>query len=140
MAHQLDLTDLDREEIEMHDEPARVRALMVHLETDYPSDIRLENSRGHYDEGYTYETTGGEFAVMTEDEADRAWDNALDSYLDECVLGELSGPLAQYFDRDAWKRDARHDGRGHSLSSYNGDEHDATDPETGDSFVIFRIN
>jgi len=39
-----------------------------------------------------------------------------------------------YFDDEKWKNDARMDGRGHSLSSYDGCEIDVAD------LVMFRIN
>lgn len=43
-----------------------------------------------------------------------------------------------YFDNEAWKADARHDGRGHSLNRYNGHE----DKETVnlDTFYIYRVS
>jgi len=76
-----------------------------------------------------------EYAVGTDAEVDEAWDQALDSYLDECVLPELPDTAKYYFDRDAWKADARHDGRGHALSSYDGNE-----LELAGDFYAFRIN
>lgn len=60
----------------------------------------------------------GSYMVLDDDEADELWEEYLESYLDECVPGS-DGP---YFDREAWKRDARHDGRGHCLASYDGSE------------------
>ena len=56
--------------------------------------------------------------VVTEDEKDERWNEALDSYLDECVEGS-DGP---YFDRESWKRDARMDGFSHCIGSYDGNE------------------
>ena len=69
-----------------------------------------------------------------EEEADTAWDESLDSYLDDCILPELPEEVQRYFDREAWKRDARMDGRGHCLNSYDGSEEDAGD------YVAFREN
>ena len=60
-----------------------------------------------------------EYTVMTDSEADKAWDESLDSYLDECVLPDLPETARMYFDEERWKDDARIDGRGHSLSSYD---------------------
>jgi len=99
-----------------------------------------EDGEGLYGEGVSYDTCGGEFAVLTDDEADLAWDAALDSYLDDCVLPDLPGTLQHYFDRDAWKRDARHDGRGHCLSPYDGTEYEERDPDTGECFYIYRTS
>ena len=77
-----------------------------------------------------------EYAIGTDEEADEAWDQSLDSYLDDCgVLDSMPENLRRYFDRDAWKKDARYDGRGHSLASYDGNEMDLND-----GFVAFRIN
>lgn len=64
----------------------------------------------------------GDWLVLDDSEADDAWDESLDSYLEECIYPELPSNMAQYFDSEKWKRDARYDGRGHSLSSYDGDE------------------
>ena len=61
---------------------------------------------------------GGEYLVLTDAEADKAWNESLENYLDECYPGSDS----PYFNREAWKRDARMDGRGHSLSPYDGVE------------------
>ena len=77
---------------------------------------------------------GAEYAIGTDDEADYAWDQALDSYIDECIEPELPDSFMSYFDEEKWKRDARIDGRGHSLSSYDGCETDIGD------LVMFRIN
>jgi hypothetical protein len=77
-----------------------------------------------------------EYAIGTDAEADEAWDQSLDSYIDDCgLLDSMPENLRRYFDRDAWKSDARHDGRGHSLASYDGEEMDLSD-----GFYAFRIN
>lgn len=81
-----------------------------------------------------------EYAIATDDEADEAWDQSLDSYIEECITPEMEkvqvGNLAAYitFDEESWKRDARMDGRGHSLSSY-----DSNEDEAGD-FYVYRLN
>ena len=50
--------------------------------------------------------------------------------------------MRYYFDDEKWKRDARFDGRGHSLSSYDGAEHYETVFFDGQNidFYIYRIN
>ena len=82
----------------------------------------------------TYSVGNREYAVATDSEADEAQDAAFDNYIDECVRPELSGSLANYFDEDSWKRDAKMDGRGHALSSYDGNEYEARE------FFIYRVN
>lgn len=114
------------------DTDPRCAALASHL------DCTLESvSECRYGDNQ-YESTDepGEYLVVTDSEADELWDAALESYIDECILPETSGPLAQYFDREAWKRDARHDGRGHALSPYDGDEHDVK--VDGETYYIYR--
>jgi hypothetical protein len=110
-----------------------VFALCQELDVE-PSEIDEES---HTCYGLTVYSVGrAEYAVGTDEEADEAWDQALDSYLDDCgVLDALHQNLRRYFDRDAWKKDARYDGRGHFLASYDGDELDLPD-----GYVAFRIN
>ena len=79
-------------------------------------------------------TENGVYAIGTEEEAEEAWDISLDSVIDECILPELPDSLSNYFDDEKWKSDARHDGRGNSLSSYDGGETDIA------NLVAFRIN
>lgn len=99
-----------------------------------PSELS-EERYDHY--GLTvFSYAGEEYAVGTDCEADEAWDRALDSYIDDCLLPEIKDEtLRNYFDANAWKRDARFDGRGHSLSSYDGCE-----IGLDGGFVAFRIN
>ena len=73
-----------------------------------------------------------EYQVLTDAEADVLWDEYLDSYIDDCL--EIPSSIELYFDRDRWKEDAKIDGRGCSLSSYDGCEH-----ESG-GFFIYRSN
>ena len=74
------------------------------------------------------------YAIGTEDEADEAWEEALESYYDECVEPEVPDWLVNYIDYDKWKYDAKMDGRGHVLSGYDGCETGVAD------LVMFRIN
>ena len=69
-----------------------------------------------------FDAEGGDYWVLTDEEADEAWEESLDSYIDECILPEMPDFAANYFDNEKWKRDARHDGRGHALNHYDGGE------------------
>ena len=94
----------------------------------------------HFDAGInysggTFEAGGGEYLVLTEDERDTRWEDCLDSCLDD---GCIEGTNSPYFDREAWKRDARMDGAGHSLASYDGDEWEFTAGH--EEFYIYRTN
>ena len=73
-----------------------------------------------------------EYLVLTDEEANQRWDDYLESYIDDCL--EIPAHIVPYFDHEAWKRDARHDGRGHALSPYDGVEHSAQD------YYVYRIN
>jgi hypothetical protein len=84
--------------------------------------------------------SAGEYLVVTDDEAEELWDQYLESYIDECILPEASGMAKDYFDREGWKEDARHDGRGHSLASYDGNEDEVVEEIYGETFYIYRTN
>ena len=87
-----------------------------------------------------------DYYVLTDEEADEKWEESLDSYIEECItpeidkLSEGAGNLAYYvtFDEEKWKRDARMDGRGHSLASYDG--HENEENVEGITFYIYRLN
>ena len=103
----------------------KLLALCIHLdgETDldfcsYDSDCRLESGRQEY-------------LVLTEDEREDRWNESLENYLDE---GCVEGSDSPYFDREAWKDDARMDSAGISLASYDGNEGEV------DDFYIYRVS
>ena len=110
----------------------KVKALAKHLECK-AKDIQ-ESS---YDENI-FEYGNEEYLVVTDDEADDLWEESLDNYLDECIYPELQGNLSNYFDDEAWKRDARCDGRGHSLSGYDG--HENYEVVKDETYYIYRTN
>lgn len=79
-----------------------------------------------------------EYRVLTDEEADELWDEDLDNYIDDCILSELPEMYRQYFDNEKWKRDARFDGRGHSLNHYDGSEE--VQEVDGVYYYIYRTN
>ena len=79
---------------------------------------------------------GRDYLVLTEDEREQRWEEALDQYLDEDGL--VPGADSPYFDQEAWKRDARMDGAGAMLSPYDGEEHEVC--IEGNWFWIYRTN
>jgi hypothetical protein len=109
----------------------KIKALAAHFNV---SEDEISES---HDE-YTCESEPGEYRVMTDDEADEAWDEYLTSYIDDCILPEVPEAFRNYFDEEAWKRDAKFDGRGHSLSPYDGNEHEVK--IDGEWFYIYRVN
>lgn len=107
-------------------------ALMQHLSCAY-DEVEYSN----YGD-CIYLADGAEYLVLTDSEADEAFDEALDSVLDDCILPDLDEALQCYFDRDAWKRDASYDGRGHHLNHYDGCEDEVT--VNGVDYYIYRTN
>lgn len=117
------ISDLDKEEAltiirEVSDDDANeIYAIccMFDLTANEIDDIAIEGHNRICVQGVDY-------LFGTDSEMDTAWDEALDNYLEECVYPELSGHLQNSFDDEAWKSDARMDGRGHSLNHYDGGE------------------
>jgi hypothetical protein len=70
---------------------------------------------------------GVDYLAGTDEEMNEAWDEELENYIDECILPDLKNEsLNRYFDREAWKDDARHDGRAHALNRWDGGEEEAS--------------
>ena len=114
------------------DTETRIKALAKYLECDI--DDLNESS---YNE-QIIECEEQEYLVATDNEADDVWDDRLESYIDECILPDLPENVRFYFDNEKWKEDAKIDGRGHSISSYDGGEDEV---EIGsETLYIFRLN
>jgi hypothetical protein len=120
-------------------EPEKARALAQHLSVRW-TEIEEAGCSDLWGYGDSYEADGGSYTVCNEEEANAAWEAALDSCLDDCVLPEMPDYAVQYFDREAWKDDARMDGREHAINSYDGNEEEITDPVTGEDFLLYRTN
>ena len=116
-----------------HDE--KQSALLQHVQEDYPETTLDEIDHQH---GDTFNTPIGEFMILTETEADDLWDEQLENYIDENILPELPEAYRNYFDCEAWKRDAKFDGRGHTLSSYDGNEYEIFIDE--ECYLAYRTN
>ena len=80
----------------------------------------------------------GDWKVYTESEADDAWEESLDQYVEECILPDLPVNMRYYFDTEKWKDDARMDGRGHCLSGYDGCEQEQE--VNGTTYYLYRQN
>jgi len=74
--------------------------------------------------------------VLTDDEADSMENEYLDRFFEDCVEPEIPESIRYYFDVEAWKRDARMDGRGHCLSPWDGNEYDVE--FLGVTYYIFK--
>ena len=97
----------------------------------------LDNITNDYDNTYTYYSE--EYDVLTDSEADDRMEEELDNYIEECIYPQITDEyLRNYFDEDAWKSDARMDGRGHIISRYDGCENEEKVNDTW--YYIFRQN
>lgn len=67
---------------------------------------------------------GDDLLILTDSEADDREEEELDNFIEECILPELPDCYQNYFDCDAWKRDAHFDGRGHIIARYDGNENE----------------
>ena len=87
----------------------------------------------------TFEYGSEEYEVLTDSEADDRMEEELDNYIEECIYPEIKDEhLRNYFDEEAWKSDARMDGRGHIISRYDGCEYEEKVNDTW--YYIFRQN
>lgn len=62
------------------------------------------------EEGYAdnyFEVNSEEYEVLTDSEADSRWDEEIESYINECILPEIPEQYQNYFDYEAFKRDAQ---------------------------------
>lgn len=121
--------------IDLSEVDEKIRALMQELGIDDPDEIN-DDGDNRYRVGS--HMRGQEYLVLTDSEADAAHDKELDSYIEELVMPEIPERLQGYFDEEAWKRDARMDGRGHSLATYDGNENEQE--IDGTTYYIYRTN
>lgn len=123
----------------------KIAALAAHLNVKADT-IEACN---HSDDTFECESEPGEYRVLTESEREKAASEALDSYVDECLFGQIKADfkgqdslvetLERYFDRASWKRDALlSDGYGHTLSGYDGNENE--EKIDGVWYYIYRVN
>lgn len=109
------------------DEEERRLALALLLDVANMDDV----TSATYGDGFEYE--GAEYLVLTDEEADEAFSEAVESYVDDCT--DIPSNIRPYFDMEAFKNDVEaYDGRGRSLASYDGEER-----EFG-RFFIYRTN
>ena len=104
----------------------------------YADLVNIQDALNTNECSFTAELEFGEFIVCDESDKDMLWDESLESYLEDCVYPELPESVIGYFDDEKWKRDARFDGAGHALSSYDGSEYEVQ--SDGKWFYAFRVN
>lgn len=109
---------------------AKTRALAAHLKVE-PSEVTEE--RG---ELYECETERGEWRVLTDSEADQAFKESLESYIED-MMRDWPETAKSYFDEERFIRDVElGDGRGPTLSGYDGAEHE--EQIDGEWYFIYR--
>jgi len=100
-------------------------------------EIEIEDIEEVYEN--TYKADGGEYMVLDDSEANTAFHESVENYIDECVLSEMPENLRYYFDNEKFERDVLlGDGRGPSLSSYDGAENE--EQINGTYYFIYRTN
>lgn len=107
---------------DVNEDEEKVLALMEHTGDEYSeceSHIDLDRYR-----------------VYTDQEANKALDDALDRYCEEFILSQIPDYLQQYFDDKEWKDDNSSD-RGFYLGQSDGDEHEETINEN--TYYIYKI-
>ena len=107
-------------------------------ETEEWFDDLNDTERTHYGEGSVIEQGNAEYAVISDDNVEIAFDNAIDDYVDEFVLPKIPAAYSRYFDLEAFTKDCHHDGLGHTLSSYDGGDNEVT--IDGKLWHVFRLN
>jgi len=118
------------------DEDVKRLAILYHR-AKWDSDLDCNIETANYDD-CVFMVGGREYLVLDEGEKASRWDEQLEAYLDDGCVEGTDGP---YFDREKWKRDARFDGAGHCLASYDGAEEEVDTLETGTGWCyIYRIN
>lgn len=116
----------------------KMQAVAQHLNIEHDEDEMENLTESTYNENII-EYYNEEYEVLTDEEADERWDEELQYYIDECIMPEIKDEtLRRYFDEEAWKRDARFDGRGHAISRYDGAEYEERINNTW--YYIYRQN
>jgi len=78
------------------------------------------------------------YKILTGDKADVAFEEYIDSYIDDVITPEVPSHLQRYIDQEAIANDMRMGGRGSSLATYDGHEHEVTVFDT--TYYIYRTN
>jgi hypothetical protein len=113
----------------------KIIALSTNLELSVKESFDLEVSS--YD-NCIIEYSNKEYLVCTESQAEDKWNEGLESYIEEYILPQMAEELQNYFDDVSWKRDAKNDGRDHSLSSYDFIEYEES--VNDETYYIYRTN
>lgn len=86
--------------------------------------------------GNRFSYGGREWLICTDEEADEEFNEQTERYIEECILSQIPENLQQYFDNGKFIADARWDGRGNALSSYDG--HEKEQSVNGAMYFLYR--
>lgn len=81
----------------------------------------------------------GDYLVLTDSEAETAWTESIESYIEDIVLQEIPEKYHGYFDDDRFIRDTKMNStRANELASYDGKEDEVCINDT--VYYIYRVN
>ena len=105
------------EQIQAEDYAPQIVALTLQLSC-YPCEVDQIGI-------HAYRAEGNDWLVVDDSEADERAIAAAEDYVQECVLSDLHVDIAMYYNKEQHALDILDaDGRGHVLSSYDGEEHE----------------
>ncbi len=106
----------------------------------YANEYRdLFAGKGIVDSRKDCQVSDGQYLVLDDSEADERFKEYCQNYIDDC-LGIPEG-MRDFFDEEKYiDYVLTYDGRGSSLASYDGAENDIVDPDTNETFYIYRTN
>ena len=106
---------------------------------DYEDIEELLNDITENGNYFEHSAASGEYRILTDTEADEAWNESIDSYIDDCILPDVPENVKDYLDIDRMANDIQREGsRGQQLNYYDGSEHDIE--FNGQTFYIYRTN
>ena len=106
---------------------------VIDNDQDYEKILALME-HADYDWNQAESEIGSNFKVLTDDEATKAFDDSVESSVDD-VIAELPKHLQRYFDKEEYIYDNFND-RGAQLAYYDGQEHEVT--INGTTYYIYE--
>ena len=113
-----------------------IKSMVAHKIIDIAD--TLETTHTFEDGGYIINTEVAEYRVMTEDAAVNLAQEYLAEHIEE-ALCQVPKHIQEYVDKKKWVNDViAHDGLGHTLAHYDGEEHEFLMGDTW--YYAFRID
>lgn len=100
-------------------------------------DLSIEDLRNiEENSDHEYSIQGIDYLICDDETAEEKFNEAVESYIDECVFSQMPEQYHCYFDTEKFINDCRYDGRGRELNYYDGNEEDQT--VFGETFYFYR--